>query len=1015
MFFKRKENFVLLRSNYFYIFLMLIFPFIFFYPYIFNNVLIYSVDGLNTYFPYRYFLYETISNGYLPLWWHYTHLGYPFIEVLQSSVFYPLNYIFLPLYKFNPFLAYNLGILLHLYILEIVIYYYINFLLKNRIISFIVSILYTFSGSSIGYVDFLTFDNSIPYFFLSLYNLHLIIYKNITRQEDFLKNILVYGISFGIIVLIGHPNIIVYTFIYSFIYILILLFIKKDYFGKVLFYWFLALGISLTIFWLQYMIFKEYSQLTGREYIKSIIFNYGSLSFELLINYFLPFIYNNYYYKLLFYTFEKTVNFEIVHYLSILAIPSLLFFIYKYYNRIKENRLLFIKIGFVMIIGFLSLLLSLGKNTIFHYIFTLIPFYLDIKSPVRQLFIFEFLLATSIGVFLKEILFIRSKIKENILIFIKFFIISFVLFIIIALIYFWYYNSIDLIPYIISLKFTTFYPLFFLIIFLILFIAYNKVAKRFFLFFILFFIIAFILEGRYYFYGIYKFKNEDNYEEFKKLFYFIYNDTKNNNNKNYNAVLLLNYNDNQIMYGTTMVNYISIITREMFFNSYDPILTFDRKELIFNNLFPFYFNLPLSFYSIKRIDLFCTKNEYKNNEVLDNLYNNFKYIYNVNYNIYKKLIKTYDILYSQKEIFFDSKNPIEFKIKNYNSPDIIGILILDIKLPKLDLFRYYWNNYYNNLILDKKKNINILLYDNSKFKVYLGNVNINYLKALKEKDSEYIKVMIPFSYFDVFDISNSKLIDFKIKLLTNEDQKIYLKNIKLVLYPPFLAPSFKNDNIYSYQFVEHKYLRKIIKSKDSQKKILRVTSIFYNNNVVNIIRSVNKINTVKGLLDFREKLYLLDFNILKEAKIEETEIAKIKKYSNLSNLNYTYKNIYKDLNQENINKLNFGNAKIMDENIFKKYNEISFKVKTLKDSFIVINHGYYKYWKAYINNTEVPVLKVNGMVMGVIVPKGEYEVILRYEPWYAKFFFLPFVTIAFYLLILFIILAKEKYYKKNKN
>ncbi len=203
--------------------------------------------------------------------------------------------------------------------------------------------------------------------------------------------------------------------------------------------------------------------------------------------------------------------------------------------------------------------------------------------------------------------------------------------------------------------------------------------------------------------------------------------------------------------------------------------------------------------------------------------------------------------------------------------------------------------------------------------------------------------------------------------------------------------------------------RKNNKNNTSQKKLVRLTSVIYNNNVINIVRDVNKIGIVKSLSDFKEKLYLLDFNILKEAKIEETEIEKIKKYSDLPNLNYTYKNIYKDLNKENINELSFDNAEIKDENIFKKYNEISFKVKTLRDSFIVINHGYYKYWKAYINNTEIPVLKVNGIVMGVIVPKGEYEVILRYEPWYAKFFFLPFITIAFYLLILIILVLKERY------
>ncbi len=110
--------------------------------------------------------------------------------------------------------------------------------------------------------------------------------------------------------------------------------------------------------------------------------------------------------------------------------------------------------------------------------------------------------------------------------------------------------------------------------------------------------------------------------------------------------------------------------------------------------------------------------------------------------------------------------------------------------------------------MDKGRNIDILIYDNNEFKTYLGKVNINYIEALKEKDSEYIKVIVPFGFFDIFDIHDSKRIDVKIKLINTNTQKLYLRNLKLILYPPFLAPSFKNDNIYSYDFIEHKYLQK---------------------------------------------------------------------------------------------------------------------------------------------------------------------------------------------------------------
>lgn len=67
----------------------------------------------------------------------------------------------------------------------------------------------------------------------------------------------------------------------------------------------------------------------------------------------------------------------------------------------------------------------------------------------------------------------------------------------------------------------------------------------------------------------------------------------------------------------------------------------------------------------------------------------------------------------------------------------------------------------------------------------------------------------------------------------------------------------------------------------------------------------------------------------------------MKKYADVLFLKYC--NDYSNINQNNIKKINFIKVEIKGENIFKKYNEISFKVKRKGDSFIVINHSYYKY------------------------------------------------------------------------
>jgi hypothetical protein len=555
-------------------------------------------------------------------------------------------------------------------------------------------------------------------------------------------------------------------------------------------------------------------------------------------------------------------------------------------------------------------------------------------------------------------------------------------------------------------------PFIFFILFFTIFWIYYKSFKKLFNFFIYLIILVFILEGTYYFYGIYNFRKNDNYYELRKLFSFISNSNEIINNS-YDISLVLNYYDNKINYGLSSINFLTIISDKLFFNGYDPLMTFDKKEIISENIFPFYFNLPISLYSIKQINIFYSGNEYKSNQILDNFYNNFDYIYNINYDNYVKLIKVEKFL-ENKEKILNSNHSFEFEVKNYSNSDIIGVIIFKIKLSNRNLLQNYLDNYYNILLLEKRKYLNILIYDNNDFKIEIQKLNLNYIKVLKNPNDEYIKVIVPFSYFDIFDINAKKTVNLKIKLNTNEEKDIHLKDVKLVLYPPFFTPVFNKNIIKPYKFIEHRYLRKKISyNNKSIRKLVRINSIIYNNNYLDIIRSVNKVSTYDNFTDFKENLYLLNFNILNEAQIEKTELEKLKKYSQLNNLNYFYKDKYKNINQENIKEIYFAKSEIRDINIFKKYNEISFKAKTERDSFIVVNHGYYKYWKAYVDNIEVPVLKTNVIVMGIIIPKGEHNIVLKYEPWYAKFFFLPFATIAFYLIILIIIIIRENKLKNN--
>ncbi|MGB9639058.1 MAG: hypothetical protein ACPL1F_07195, partial [bacterium] len=90
-----------------------------------------------------------------------------------------------------------------------------------------------------------------------------------------------------------------------------------------------------------------------------------------------------------------------------------------------------------------------------------------------------------------------------------------------------------------------------------------------------------------------------------------------------------------------------------------------------------------------------------------------------------------------------------------------------------------------------------------------------------------------------------------------------------------------------------------------------------------------------------------------------------------------------------------------------KNGEIKISLNSSSDSFIVVNNLYFKGFKAYLkkdNNSEieVPIVKVNGLVKGIVIPKGNYVLSIVYKP-YSNFlivfnlvyilFLLPFILL----------------------
>ena len=64
-----------------------------------------------------------------------------------------------------------------------------------------------------------------------------------------------------------------------------------------------------------------------------------------------------------------------------------------------------------------------------------------------------------------------------------------------------------------------------------------------------------------------------------------------------------------------------------------------------------------------------------------------------------------------------------------------------------------------------------------------------------------------------------------------------------------------------------------------------------------------------------------------------------------------------------------------------KNDEITYKAKTNAKQLAVFSEIYYKDgWKAYINDQETPIVKVNYVLRGLVVPAGDHKIKFEFKP-----------------------------------
>lgn len=87
-------------------------------------------------------------------------------------------------------------------------------------------------------------------------------------------------------------------------------------------------------------------------------------------------------------------------------------------------------------------------------------------------------------------------------------------------------------------------------------------------------------------------------------------------------------------------------------------------------------------------------------------------------------------------------------------------------------------------------------------------------------------------------------------------------------------------------------------------------------------------------------------------------------------------------------------------------NKIVLKAILNGDGFMVLSDAYYPGWKAYANGEEIKIFRVNHAFRGILLGKGKYEVIFRFEPRLFKIG--SYITVASILLLVTLLVVDLK-------
>ena len=360
----------------------------------FKNFL--TTDPVRQQYPWRYLSINSEKTFQLPLWNPYNFAGTPLLANFQSASLYPLNIVFLVL-PFNY--GWTFLIILQSLLGCIFMYLYLRFLKLEKMAALLGGIVFSFSGSSIVWMQWNTVFHTILWLPL------ILLAKEHLLQRKSIVWIVILIFAEISAVFAGHLQILFYTLLVSNLYLVIRMW--QMYKGKHFivqflreYKLFLIIGIMVFLFTaIQWMPTFQYILLSARDadllYGKEGWF----MPLQNLVQFIIPDFFGN----------PATLNYwGVWNYAEFIGYVSILPFIFSLYALIYRRDKNVIFFGIILIIS----LLFATENFLARIPFILnIPF-ISTSQPTRLIIIADF--AISILSALGLDLFLKTKKNINI-------------------------------------------------------------------------------------------------------------------------------------------------------------------------------------------------------------------------------------------------------------------------------------------------------------------------------------------------------------------------------------------------------------------------------------------------------------------------------------------------------------------------------------------------------------------------------------------------------------------------